>query len=150
MRPHSNAPGRMPRRRAGLTLIEVMLAIAILGLGLVALITTISRCLGVVRQARNFQTARHLLARAELENALQLEEQIEEGAEEGGFDGAPSEYRWSRTVERFGREEDGLFTVTWRVTWSEKGRASSEEVVTRLYAPEVKEGGSFTGPGGPR
>lgn len=139
---------RVSRRRAGLTLIEVMLAIAILGLGLVALITTISRCLGVVRQARNFQTARHLLARAELENPLQLEEQVEEGTEEGGFDGESSGCRWSRTVERFGREEDGLFTVTWRVAFSGEGRGTSEEVVTRLYAPEVRTGGSFTGPGG--
>ncbi|MBP7828946.1 MAG: prepilin-type N-terminal cleavage/methylation domain-containing protein [Kiritimatiellae bacterium] len=135
------------RRRAGLTLIEVMLALAILGLGLSALIATVARCLGVVRQARNFQTARHLLARAELENPLQLEEEIEEGSEEGGFDGGPYDYRWSRVIERLGREEDGLFTVTLRVSRSEKGRASSEEVVTCLYAPEVKEGGSFTGPG---
>ena len=131
-------------RRAGLTLIEVMLALAILGLGLSALIATVSRCLGVVRQAKNFQTARHLLARAELEKPLQLEEKIEEGSEAGGFEGGPHDYRWSRTVERLGREEDGLFTVALRVSWSDKGRAAFEEIVTCLYAPEVKEGGSFT------
>ncbi|MBU1694784.1 MAG: prepilin-type N-terminal cleavage/methylation domain-containing protein [Verrucomicrobia bacterium] len=132
------------RRRAGLTLIEVMLAIAILGLGLTALIATVSRCIGVVRQAKNFQTARHLLARAELENPLQLEEEIDEGSEEGSFEGGPYGYRWSRTIERLGREEDGLFTVTLRVTWSDRGRSSFEEIVTCVYAPEVKEGGSFT------
>jgi prepilin-type N-terminal cleavage/methylation domain-containing protein len=130
-------------RRAGLTLIEVMLALAILGLGLSALIATVSRCIGVVRQAKNFQTARHLLARAELENPLQLEEEIEEGSEEGGFEGGPYDYRWSRTVERLGREEDGLFTVTLRVSWSDRGHSAFEEIVTCVYAPEVKEGGSF-------
>ena len=137
--------GTPRRRRAGLTLIEVMLALAILGLGLSALIATVSRCLGVVRQAKNFQTARHLLARAELENPLQLEEKIEEGSEAGGFEGGPYDYRWSRNIERLGREEDGLFTVTLRVSWSDKGgRASSEEIVTCLYAPESKEGGTVT------
>lgn len=131
-------------KREGLTLIEVLLAVAILSLGLTGLIGAVTQCLGVVRQARNLQTARHLLARAELEHPLQLEEEIEEGVEEGDFEGGPAGWRWRRAVERLGREEDGLYQVTWRV-WRD-GRGSAEEIVTCVFVPEQKAGGSFTRP----
>ena len=41
-------------RRRGLTLIEVMLALAILGVGLSVLISTASKCLAVIRQSKNY------------------------------------------------------------------------------------------------
>jgi len=133
-------------RRHGLTLIEVMLAITILGLGMTALISSISRCLGVVRQARNFQTARHLLGRVEAEHPLQLEEKIEAGSEQGNFEGGPDNYRWSRDLEVVGLEEDSLYLVRTRVSWTEAGKNAFEEIDTFVYAPEKEEGGSFTRP----
>lgn len=126
---------------AALTLIEVMLAITILGIGLTVLIATTSRCLGVVRKAKNFETARHLLARVELEHPLQLEEKIEAGSEDGRFTGEDG-FQWTREIEVVGEEEDGLFSVRTRVSWSEVGRQSSEEVMTYLYRPEEKKGGT--------
>lgn len=119
-----------------------MLAVTILGLGLTALITTASRCLAVVRQAKNYETARHLLGRVELENPLQLEEKIQPGSDEGGFGSEYAGFRWRRDIETVGNEEDGLFSVTTRVSWSDRGRASQEEIVTYVYAPEKEEGGT--------
>jgi prepilin-type N-terminal cleavage/methylation domain-containing protein len=49
------------RSRAGLTLIEVMLALAILGVGLSVLVASAGRAMSVVKQVRHFTTARHLL-----------------------------------------------------------------------------------------
>lgn len=138
-----NLGRRTRRRRAGLTLIEVMLALTILGLGLSALIASVYRCLGIVRQARTYQTARYLLARVELENPLQLEEEIEEGEETGDFEGGPAGYRWTRTIESVGNKEDRLFQVKTRVSWSERGKTSFEEVLTFLYVPQQQTGGSF-------
>ncbi|MFH0954391.1 MAG: prepilin-type N-terminal cleavage/methylation domain-containing protein [Verrucomicrobiota bacterium] len=128
--------------RTGLTLVEVMLALAILGVGLSVLIATASKCLSVIRQSRNYETARHLIGRVELEHPLQLEEKIEEGTEEGSFTGNYPGYRWSRAITLIGKEEDGLYSVLTRVLWSERGLSVGEQVETYLYKPEEKEGGT--------
>ena len=125
--------------RAGLTLVEVLLAVVILGIGITVLVETASRCLAVVRRARDYETTRHLLARVEVEKPLQLEEEIEEGTENGDFKGGPSEYKWEREIKIIGEEEDGLFEIRTRVFREGTRPASSEEVVTWLYAPKKKE-----------
>lgn len=133
-------------KRSGLTLVEVMLALAILGIGLGALIATASKCLSVVHQSKNYETARHLIGLVEVENPLQLEEKIQTGAETGSFQGGYNGYSWSRTIEQAtDDEEDGLFRVTTRVSWSERGQSAFEEVSTYLYAPEPEEGGTVVG-----
>ncbi|MFH0878287.1 MAG: prepilin-type N-terminal cleavage/methylation domain-containing protein [Lentisphaerota bacterium] len=128
------------KRRQGLTLIEVVIALAILGVGLTAMIETASRCLAVIKRARYYETARHLLSRAEAEEPLQIEDEVEEGTESGDFKGGPYGYKWIREIKVVGEEEDGLFEVRWAVTWNENNRESSEEVVTYLYAPQKKGG----------
>ncbi len=133
--------GRWTRTRArqGLTLIEVMLAMTILGIGMSILIYTASQCLGVIRQAKNFETARHLLSRVEMEDPLPLREKISEGSESGTFSGKESGFRWTRDIALIGEEEDGLYTVTTRIFSSERQEKPLEEVVTYLYRPK-KEG----------
>ena len=134
------------RSREGLTLIEVMMALMILGIGLSVLISTASRCLAVVKQSRSYETARNLLGRVELEEPLQLKEKIEPGSEGGSFRDDYNGYRWSRDIEVVGNEDDGLFKVTSRVYWSDRGGESIDEVVTYLYFPEEKKGGSVVSP----
>jgi prepilin-type N-terminal cleavage/methylation domain-containing protein len=133
---------RRNTERAGLTLVEVLIALAILGIGLFVLIATASKCLAVARQAKNYEKARHLLGRVELEEPLDPEE-IEEGTDSGGFEGEDSDYRWVREIRLIGEEEDGLYEITTRVTWSERGKQAFEDVVTYLYVPEEKRGGVF-------
>lgn len=134
---------RRPRRsgRAGLTLIEVMLALVILGTGLVAMVTAAGRCISVARQAKNYETARELLARVEVENPLLLEEEPEDGNGSGSFSGDLREFRWSRSVEQEGFEEDGLWRVTTEILWTENKSARREQVVTLIYWPEDTKGG---------
>jgi hypothetical protein len=125
-----------------------MLALTIIGTGVVTLVVGASRCLTVVRRAKNFQTARHVLAKAELENPLQLEEEITEDMETFTF--SEPEFRGfkvTRSVVAEGDPEEGLFKVGWTVSWSDAGRASSESVETMLYAPEAVEGGTVAGGG---
>ena len=123
-------------RRQGFSLVEVLLALAITGIGLFVMIETASRCLAVIRKSAHYERARHLLARVELEFPLQTKEEIEEGVESERFDGEDSEYRWEREIKIVGEEEDGLFEVTTRVIWSGRTREAREEIVTYLYAPE--------------
>jgi hypothetical protein len=121
-----------------------MLALAIVAVGLTAIIAATSRCLSVIAQSRAYETSRHLLARVEVEEPLLLKEKIEPGSENGTFTGDYYGYRWTRDIERVGRKEDGLYLVRTRVYWSERGREAFDEVQTYLYAPEEEKGGEFT------
>jgi prepilin-type N-terminal cleavage/methylation domain-containing protein len=131
--------------RAGLTLVEVLLALVILGIGAFSMVTTISRSLAVVRQSRDYEKARDLLARVELEHPIDKEE-LREGSESGSFSGQESQYRWLREITVEGEEEDGLYSVRTRISWTERGRETYEEVMTYLFVPEEKRGGTFERP----
>lgn len=128
----------------GFTLVEVLLAMAILGLCMTGLLVAVSQSLSIARKAQLYDTARNLIARVELEQPLLLEEEIEEGVEDGDFEGGPDGYRWQRTIEyvETGSEETGIFSeeqdlfkVTTRVIWERRGREEFEEVATYLYRP---------------
>lgn len=126
-------------RRAGITLIEVMLTIIILGIAGVVLITTTSQGLGVVRAARLYNHAHSLLARIDLEHPL-FDEDIQVGTERGRFPSTElGDFSWSRTIEVIGEEEDGLFEVRTRVSWTRRGQTGYEEVVYFRYAPEEEQ-----------
>ena len=134
--------GRRPRRE-GMTLVEVLLAVVILGLSLGALVEGASRALAVVRQARNYEMARRMLGRVDAENPLRLLDEIAAGQEGGGFPGGPPGWSWTRTLEDFGEadeQQEGLFRLTTRVSWSQGGRGGMEEVVQMLYVPEGGDG----------
>jgi len=130
--------------KSGMTLIEVLLAVVILGTALMALVEGASRALAVVRQARNYEQARRMLGLVEAENPLRLEDEITAGQDSGGFTGGPSGWSWVRIIEDFGaedEEQEGLFQVTTRVYWSQSGdRRGMEETVQMLYVPENVDG----------
>ncbi len=127
-----------------MTLIEVLLAVVILGTALVGLVEAASRALAVVRQARNYEQARRMLGRVEAENPLRLLDEIKAGQESGGFEGGPEGWTWTRTLEEVDAEDEqqeGLFRMTTRVSWSQSGEARGmEETVQMLYVPENSEG----------
>ena len=126
-----------------MTLVEVLLAVVILGLSLGALVEAASRSLAVVRQARNYELARRMLGRVDAEHPLWLEDEIAAGSDSGGFEGGPSGWSWTRTIEDLGaddEQQEGLFRMTIRVNWSQGDRAGAEEVVQMLYVPEDSEG----------
>lgn len=130
-------------RKAGLTLIEVMLAVVILGLALGGLVEAASRALAVVRQARNYEMARRMLGRVDAENPLRLEDEIQAGEESGGFDGGPAGWSWTRTLVDYGADDEqkqGLFLLTTRVYWSQGDKRGLEETVQYLYVPKNGDG----------
>jgi len=127
----------------GMTLIEVMLAVVILGTSLGALLAATSQALAVVRQARNYETARQMLGRVEAENPIRLMDEITEGQESGGFDNGPSGWSWTRTIEDYGvddEQKEGLFLVTTQVIWSRGSKQGKEETVQYLFVPENSDG----------
>ena len=136
MKPVTNDPFPVTRRsrRAGLTLVEVILALMIIGTGLVALVAAVSRCLAVPRLAMNFDTARELLGQLEAEEPVAVEEDIEEAAGSGTFESPHANFSWERKVEQEGDdEESGLWRVTTTISWTENQKTRNEQVVTLVY-----------------
>lgn len=123
-------------RRAGLTLIEVMLASAILAASLTALLTAASRCLQVMRRSREYQEAQWVRGMGELEYPLLFVEDIAEQSVSGVDYGR---YTFSREVED-DEDEDGLYVVRTRVDWGQGPSKRYEEVYQYVYqAPETEQ-----------
>ncbi len=128
---------KRPASKHGLTLIEVLIALIILSVGVSAMMMAMSRCLAVVRTARNRETAHALIQRVEIEFPITAEE-IDETSETGTFDDTPG-YTWQREVTMVDAEErPGLFMVTTRIEWSERGRDAFEEVTVYRYEPKAE------------
>ncbi|GEM_PF-798099 len=122
--------------KSGLTLIEVLLAMVILGIGAGTLMLATARCLAVIAKARHYSTAQRLILQVGAENPLTRSE-LDAGADSGSFDNG---YKWEREItEPEDEEREGLYTVRTRVSWSARGRESFEEIVTWHYIPPEEE-----------
>ncbi len=123
-------------KRSGLTLIEVMLAIVILGIGSGTLMLATARCLGVVTKARHYSTAQRLILRVGAENPLSRGD-VEAGIESGDFENG---YSWEREImEPEDEYREGLYIVRTRVSWSTRGKERFEEIVTWHYVEPEEE-----------
>jgi prepilin-type N-terminal cleavage/methylation domain-containing protein len=123
--------------RKGLTLIEVLIALVILSVGVSSMMVAMSRCLSVVRTARNREVARGLFQRVDIENPIESVD-MEELSESGEFDD-PEGFTWFRDILVVDEEErPGLFIVTTRIQWSERGRNAFEEITVYKYAPDAE------------
>jgi len=126
-----------PTSKTGMTLIEVLIALIILSVGVSSLMVAMTRCLAVVRTARNRNVARSLLRQVDVENPIDRKT-IEETLETGDFEDSDA-FTWSREILMVDEEErPGLFLVTTRIQWSERGRDAFEEVVGYKYAPDAE------------
>ena len=123
-----------------MTLVEVILAVAILSAGLTVLLTGVSRCLAVMKKAKNYQVAQWTLGLGNLEYPLLKTNEVEKLAVD------PVEYPNGFTFQRIIEEPDDeeyeeeedfkLFVVRTRVSWSDRGRDSFHEVVRYVLQRE--------------
>ena len=128
---------KKPTSRSGMTLIEVLIALIILSVGVSSMMVAMSRCLAVVRTARNRDVSRNLLRQVDIENPIDRKT-IEETSESGDFEDHEA-YTWYREVIMVDEEErPGLFLVTTRIQWSERGKDAFEEIVAYKYAPDAE------------
>ncbi len=120
-----------PGSRGGFTLVEAVLALAIMTISAVTLLAAASRCLAVARLARNYQTAASVLSEGEMEHPLiATNDVIENVVEPQTFDNG---FVFSRTVDQVEEDED-MFIVRTRVSWSSRGKDAFEQVSTYLYS----------------
>ena len=117
------------------TLVEVLLATAILSVSLVALLTGAARCLSVMQQAKSYQTAQWTLGLGEVDHPLEATNDVKSLAvDEVRY---PNGCAYSRTVED-DEDEDGLYLVRITVTWPDKGSVAREEVVRYVFQQKKK------------
>ena len=133
------APAADPRR-GGMTLVEVLLAVFVLGVCLVGIMEGMARCMDVFHAAGVVRQAQNVLSRGDAEHPLFVKnDPVEDLAVPA--DGSLLEgWTYEREVEE-DEDEDGLYVVT---TSARKGRGGpgNQLVVTRLVHFASATGGS--------
>ncbi len=124
---------RCAGQRPAFTMIETVLALAILAITVMALASATAKCLAVIRMARYYHSAREVLELAELEHPLVWSNSVSENTVDNIE--YPGGFVFSRALEATD-EEPELYVVTARVRWKESGRDSFEEVAYHFYCPD--------------
>lgn len=125
----------------GFTLIEVMLAVLILGMSLTIFFSATSQGVAVVVQAREYQISKEMLDELSLREPLDLEE-LEEGVIRGSFTHPDyGRVAWIRTVEIEGKEEDQFYRLTTEVSRGDGQGTLRESVETFIHQPSAIRGG---------
>jgi prepilin-type N-terminal cleavage/methylation domain-containing protein len=143
-------------RRRGFTLLEVLIALALLAIGIVGVLGVVTGCLARSRDNADRARATALAQRRLTE--LTLDPELAPGVEEGDFAGAAApaddddenaRFRWRTTVEA--TAQDGLYHLRATVTWTVAAGERAVELET-CYAPNVltttPAGGGGGGQGG--
>ncbi len=94
------------RETGGFTLLEVMVAVAVISMSCVALLSSQSQSLSMASLSR-FETAAALLARQKLAE-LELSGYESLSSDSGQFDDEFSEYRWRAEVKELDDDETGI------------------------------------------
>jgi len=131
------------RSEKGFTLLEIMVAVAILGIALTVILQQFSAGLKTVMISREYTNAL-IHAREKLEEFC-LEKEVSEKEESGDFEDG---YKWRVVISPFeeeGKEEEDteflllrMYTITSMVNWDAGGKERKVELATLKIAP--KEG----------
>jgi len=125
---------------AGFTLLEVLLAVLVLGLSLTAFFGAVAQGMAVVGAARGYELSRSLMNQIDVAQPLNLEE-LDEGEDGGRFSGEHSDYRWRRVITRTGTENDQFFHIETRVEWGGSRDGGFERIETYLHLPSARQHG---------
>jgi len=128
-----------PRR--GFSLLEIMLAIVLLGIGLTVFFSAINQGVFFAVTARDYHMTR------EIHNELNLLEPLDvENLAEGELSGSlqfrdRGTWRWQRVITAVEDEEEGLFHLRTQV-WRDGDRPEDgESTETFIYQPDALAGG---------
>ena len=138
----------MTTSRSGMTLVEVLLAAMLLGLGMMTIFTSLSRCLRLIEASRDIQKMQLAFDRGNLAHPMadiQSEDDMEKLLVEDDDLGEGLEnYVYTRNFDLKEKPEndndfnDHLFTVRTTVSWGE-GEDAREEIVELIWLPKVDE-----------
>ena len=119
------------RDQRGFLLLEVLLAIFLLGLSVFVLIEGLSRCVAAARSVQNYSISDILLANKSYEFRTERPTDILD--QQGSFDDYPG-YMWTRTFRN--TDTEGLWQQVITVYWYERGIQASDSVTEYRYIPD--------------
>lgn len=119
-------------RRQGFTLLEVMVALAILAITLVIIFSQQATSINVGSEARIITKAT-LLAQERMSWII-VQKRLPIGEEEGEMQEAIPPLKWKQIVEESATE--GLYRITVLVQWKERDRERDLRIVTYVVAQE--------------
>ncbi|MBI2300891.1 MAG: type II secretion system minor pseudopilin GspI [Armatimonadetes bacterium] len=126
-------PARLRHRRgSGFSLLELVVAIAILAIGMVGALQAVTQGLNVSGEARD-RTVGIELAEQKLAERL-LQGDLDAGREEGDFGDDYARYRW--VLDTDSTDTDGLLRLHITVSWKAGVREHAVDLET-CYAPDA-------------
>ncbi len=133
-------PSGLPARR-GFTLLEVIVSLAVLSIGLVAVLEAYGAAARVSLQDE-FITTATFLAAGKMEEVLK-EPYIAAASDEGDFGEEFPDFTW--TVDAADSEIEGLLTVTVRVEWEGPTGEDYLELTSAAISRQPPENGAGGG-----
>lgn len=127
--------------RRGFSLLEIMLAIVLLGIGLTVFFSAVNQGVLFAVTARDFHMYRQIHNELQLLEPLDIEN-LEEGVDSGSFQYLDSgTWRWQRELSTVGDEEDRLFHLRTQVWRQGDSAEDGESTETFIYQPDAQRGG---------
>ena len=130
--------------RAGLTLVEVMLAVFILAVCSIGLMQGMAASTSVFHAVHFIQQANNVLARGDAAHPMAINEDPVSDLEVPPDDELLDGWTYERVSEE-DEDEDGLYLVRVKVVQGRGGPGNELEVVSLLYFPEGASGGAQGG-----
>jgi len=119
-------------KRAGFTLIEVLIATMILSFGLTTLMISLSNCAAMMTLAKQYQDAQYVFSLGELKYPIKESTDVEKDLPVDPDTDLVEGYAFERTVDKKDLDtnevDDMLYVVRTRVTWG-TGEDQCEELV---------------------
>ena len=126
-------------RRAGFTLIEILIATMILAFGLMTLMVSLGNCAAMMTLSKQFQEAQYVFSLGELKYPIVESSDVEEELPVDPDTDLVEGYAFERTVDEkeldTNETDDSLYVVRTRVSWG-TGENQAEELVR--YVRQVK------------
>lgn len=132
--------------RRGFSLLEVLIAVVVLGVGVVGILQSITSALTSSRRAEQLTTAVFLAGGLLEELRAQGQVALEPAEKEGDFGDAFAHYRWRRQSNA--REPEGLYHVVVIVENDHHGAWQPIETLeTLIFEMPASEDGASSAPG---
>ena len=130
------------RSRVGIALLELMLAVAILGVALISLGISVGRCVRGLTASEQVRLALDAAeqVRAERQLAAIAEGEVKTGVFEGERPGARGPVSWKQQVET--TDDPNLLRSTLTIRWSERGRIMERSFVELASRKALRVAGS--------